>query len=140
MLVWGAMSFWGATVITNLLSAIPWIGQDIVQFVWGGFSVSSAPYIFKYMKTLLNAENTSLLELKYLLSKQNNSAGTPPLNVKIFNSRSQSAGVCELICSKPSSYIYGIRQFSSTASQRLHAKDMAWLVGFVEGDGWFTAK
>jgi ubiquinol-cytochrome c reductase cytochrome b subunit len=38
----GMMSLWGATVITNLLSAIPWIGQDFVQFVWGGFSVSNA--------------------------------------------------------------------------------------------------
>ena len=36
------MSLWGATVITNLMSAIPWIGQDIVEFIWGGFSVSNA--------------------------------------------------------------------------------------------------
>lgn len=39
---WGQMSFWGATVITNLLSAIPWIGKDFVLFVWGGFSVDNA--------------------------------------------------------------------------------------------------
>lgn len=91
------------------------------------------------MKTLLNAGNTSLLELKYLLSKQNKLNNVLiKNNVKIFNSRSQSAGVCKLICSKPFNYINGIRQFSSTASQRLHAKDMAWLVGFVEGDGWFS--
>ena len=36
------MSFWGATVITNLLSAIPVIGDDIVQWLWGGFSISNA--------------------------------------------------------------------------------------------------
>jgi ubiquinol-cytochrome c reductase cytochrome b subunit len=36
------MSLWGATVITNLLSAIPWIGQSLVEFIWGGFSVSNA--------------------------------------------------------------------------------------------------
>jgi ubiquinol-cytochrome c reductase cytochrome b subunit len=36
------MSLWGATVITNLMSAIPWIGQDIVEFIWGGFSVNNA--------------------------------------------------------------------------------------------------
>lgn len=42
VLPWGQMSFWGATVITNLLSAIPYIGTDIVQWVWGGFSVSNA--------------------------------------------------------------------------------------------------
>lgn len=35
------MSHWGATVITNLFSAIPWVGNDIVQFLWGGFSVSN---------------------------------------------------------------------------------------------------
>ncbi|KCV67185.1 cytochrome b (mitochondrion) [Fonticula alba] len=42
VLPWGQMSFWAATVITNMLSAIPWIGQDFVQFVWGGFSVDNA--------------------------------------------------------------------------------------------------
>ena len=42
VLPWGQMSFWGATVITNLLSAIPYFGIDIVQWVWGGFSVSNA--------------------------------------------------------------------------------------------------
>jgi ubiquinol-cytochrome c reductase cytochrome b subunit len=42
VLPYGQMSLWGATVITNLMSAIPWVGQDIVQFIWGGFSVNSA--------------------------------------------------------------------------------------------------
>jgi len=42
VLPYGQMSLWGATVITNMLSAIPWIGQDFVQFVWGGFSVNNA--------------------------------------------------------------------------------------------------
>jgi ubiquinol-cytochrome c reductase cytochrome b subunit len=42
VLPYGQMSLWGATVITNLISAIPWIGQDIVEFVWGGFSVNNA--------------------------------------------------------------------------------------------------
>jgi len=42
VLPWGQMSFWGATVITNMLSAIPWIGISLVEFVWGGFSVSNA--------------------------------------------------------------------------------------------------
>src|SRR5690348_16600345 len=39
VLPWGQMSFWGATVITNLFSAIPLIGQSIVTWLWGGFSV-----------------------------------------------------------------------------------------------------
>lgn len=41
VLPWGQMSFWGATVITNLFSAIPLIGKDIVEWLWGGFSVSN---------------------------------------------------------------------------------------------------
>nr|QOL00723.1 cytochrome b [Oxya adentata] len=42
VLPWGQMSFWGATVITNLLSAIPYLGADLVQWVWGGFAVDNA--------------------------------------------------------------------------------------------------
>nr|YP_009170392.1 cytochrome b [Conolophus subcristatus]ALE29390.1 cytochrome b [Conolophus subcristatus] len=42
VLPWGQMSFWGATVITNLLSAIPYIGTTLVEWVWGGFSVDNA--------------------------------------------------------------------------------------------------
>lgn len=42
VLPWGQMSFWGATVITNLFSAIPYIGTDLVQWIWGGFSVDNA--------------------------------------------------------------------------------------------------
>nr|BAC54977.1 cytochrome b [Corvus macrorhynchos]CCI51134.1 cytochrome b [Corvus macrorhynchos japonensis]CCI51180.1 cytochrome b [Corvus macrorhynchos japonensis]CCI51201.1 cytochrome b [Corvus macrorhynchos japonensis] len=41
VLPWGQMSFWGATVITNLLSAIPYIGQTLVEWLWGGFSVDN---------------------------------------------------------------------------------------------------
>nr|YP_010954847.1 cytochrome b [Hemisodorcus sinensis]WMW30232.1 cytochrome b [Hemisodorcus sinensis] len=42
VLPWGQMSFWGATVITNLLSAIPYVGSLIVQWLWGGFAVDNA--------------------------------------------------------------------------------------------------
>nr|YP_010288412.1 cytochrome b [Aleochara curtula]UKO31680.1 cytochrome b [Aleochara curtula] len=42
VLPWGQMSFWGATVITNLLSAIPYMGTEIVQWLWGGFAVDNA--------------------------------------------------------------------------------------------------
>nr|YP_010394896.1 apocytochrome b [Phytophthora aleatoria]DAZ89333.1 TPA_asm: apocytochrome b [Phytophthora aleatoria] len=41
VLPWGQMSFWGATVITNLFSAIPLIGKDIVDWLWGGFSINN---------------------------------------------------------------------------------------------------
>nr|BAM14910.1 cytochrome b [Caudacaecilia cf. asplenia BORN 9226]BAM14911.1 cytochrome b [Ichthyophiidae sp. BORN9227] len=42
VLPWGQMSFWGATVITNLLSATPYVGDTLVQWIWGGFSVDKA--------------------------------------------------------------------------------------------------
>lgn len=42
VLPWGQISFWGATVITNLFSAIPYIGTDLVQWIWGGFAVDNA--------------------------------------------------------------------------------------------------
>jgi ubiquinol-cytochrome c reductase cytochrome b subunit len=42
VLPWGQISFWGATVITNLLSAIPYVGKEVLQWVWGGFAVDNA--------------------------------------------------------------------------------------------------
>nr|AFP44050.1 cytochrome b [Phoenicolacerta laevis] len=42
VLPWGQMSFWGATVITNLLSAAPYVGETLVQWIWGGFAVDNA--------------------------------------------------------------------------------------------------
>jgi ubiquinol-cytochrome c reductase cytochrome b subunit len=42
VLPWGQISFWGATVITNLLSAVPYVGTILVQWVWGGFAVDNA--------------------------------------------------------------------------------------------------
>lgn len=42
VLPWGQISFWGATVITNLLSAIPYLGTSIVQWIWGGFAIDNA--------------------------------------------------------------------------------------------------
>lgn len=42
VLPWGQISFWGATVITNLLSAIPYLGNYLVQWIWGGFAIDNA--------------------------------------------------------------------------------------------------
>nr|YP_002971069.1 cytochrome b [Ilyocoris cimicoides]ACJ69519.1 cytochrome b [Ilyocoris cimicoides] len=42
VLPWGQMSFWGATVITNLLSAVPYLGSELVKWLWGGFSIDNA--------------------------------------------------------------------------------------------------
>nr|YP_009192126.1 cytochrome b [Granata lyrata]ALK03370.1 cytochrome b [Granata lyrata] len=45
VLPWGQMSFWGATVITNLFSAVPYVGKGLVQWMWGGFSVDNATLV-----------------------------------------------------------------------------------------------
>ena len=42
VLPWGQMSFWGATVITNLFSAVPIVGTSVVEWLWGGFAVDNA--------------------------------------------------------------------------------------------------
>jgi len=42
VLPWGQISFWGATVITNIFSAIPYVGQILVEWIWGGFAVDNA--------------------------------------------------------------------------------------------------
>nr|CRG62927.1 cytochrome b [Lacerta viridis guentherpetersi] len=42
VLPWGQMSFWGATVITNLLSAMPYVGTTLVEWIWGGFAIDNA--------------------------------------------------------------------------------------------------
>nr|YP_009370743.1 apocytochrome b [Eukaryota sp. BB2]AQL10469.1 apocytochrome b [Eukaryota sp. BB2] len=42
VLPWGQMSFWGATVITNFVTVIPFVGKDIVTWLWGGFSINNA--------------------------------------------------------------------------------------------------
>lgn len=42
VLPWGQISFWGATVITSLVTAVPFIGEDIAYWIWGGFSINNA--------------------------------------------------------------------------------------------------
>nr|YP_010535517.1 cytochrome b [Ornithodoros compactus]QLD97217.1 cytochrome b [Ornithodoros compactus]QLD97230.1 cytochrome b [Ornithodoros compactus]UYB78273.1 cytochrome b [Ornithodoros compactus] len=61
VLPWGQMSFWGATVITNLLSAIPYMGTSITHWIWGGFSVDNPTltrfftlhFLFPFILTML---------------------------------------------------------------------------------------
>nr|YP_002907490.1 cytochrome b [Papyrocranus congoensis]BAB19304.1 cytochrome b [Papyrocranus sp. Nagoya University]BAH58973.1 cytochrome b [Papyrocranus congoensis] len=69
VLPWGQMSFWGATVITNLLSAIPYIGDMLVQWIWGGFSVDNATltrfFAFHFLFPFLIAAAT-ILHLLFL--------------------------------------------------------------------------
>nr|AGB14529.1 cytochrome b [Pelophylax fukienensis] len=69
VLPWGQMSFWGATVITNLLSAAPYIGPDLVQWIWGGFSVDNATltrfFTFHFILPFIIAA-TSMIHLLFL--------------------------------------------------------------------------
>ena len=123
VLPYGQMSLWGATVITNLISAIPWIGQDIVEFIWGGLYTDEPQYGDVLLKILLNAGKSPILGFAYdllfwifLLF----------IGVKIAMTGGKSAGVRSL--------------HTSEASQRLHAGDLtyAYLVGLFEGNGFFT--
>ena len=67
VLPYGQMSLWGATVITNLLSAIPIIGKDLVELVWGGLYIDEPYYCYNLVikKILLNAGNSPNLEITY---------------------------------------------------------------------------
>ncbi len=121
VLPYGQMSLWGATVITNLMSAIPWIGQDIVEFLWGGLSqllIEEPNNSDVVQQILLNAGISPILVLGYVC--------VICMDVKKPKSRGQSAGVRELS--------------TLEAPQRLNAENLnyAYLVGLFEGDGFFT--
>ena len=115
------MSLWGATVITNMMSAIPWIGQDVVEFLWGGLNTDEPHYGDVMLKILLNAGKSSILGFAYVLCLI-----LLVTYVKIAMTRRQSAGVRSIS--------------TSEASQRLNAGDLlyAYLVGLYEGDGYFS--
>nr|AFU06462.1 cytochrome b [Belonesox belizanus] len=69
VLPWGQMSFWGATVITNLLSAVPYMGNSLVQWIWGGFSVDNATltrfFAFHFLFPFI-AAGTTIVHLIFL--------------------------------------------------------------------------
>nr|BAJ54505.1 cytochrome b [Mormyrops anguilloides] len=79
VLPWGQMSFWGATVITNLLSAVPYIGDALVQWIWGGFSVDNATltrfFAFHFLFPFVIAGATILHLLFLHETGSNNPAG-----------------------------------------------------------------
>nr|WKY18617.1 cytochrome b [Jonas distinctus] len=79
VLPWGQMSFWGATVITNLFSAIPYIGSDLVQWIWGGFSVDNPTltrfFTFHFMLPFILAAATMVHILFLHQSGANNPLG-----------------------------------------------------------------
>nr|AJG41810.1 cytochrome b [Odontobutis potamophila] len=79
VLPWGQMSFWGATVITNLLSAIPYVGNSLVQWIWGGFSVDNATptrfFAFHFLLPFIIAAATVLHPLFLHETGSNNPTG-----------------------------------------------------------------
>nr|BAO84980.1 cytochrome b [Rhodeus notatus]BAO84996.1 cytochrome b [Rhodeus notatus] len=79
VLPWGQMSFWGATVITNLLSAVPYMGNALVQWIWGGFSVDNATltrfFAFHFLLPFAVAAATILHLLFLHETGSNNPAG-----------------------------------------------------------------
>jgi len=104
------------------MSAIPWIGQDIVEFLWGGFSVlyCEAPFSCEVkLQILLIAGISCISIVGYVLYSLN-------IDVKKPTILGQSAGVKEFIAPE--------------APQRLNAEDLkfAYFVGLIEGDGYFS--
>jgi len=81
VLPYGQMSLWGATVITNLMSAIPWLGQEIVQFIWGGFSVNNATLNRFFSLHYLLPFILAVLVLLHLISLHDKAGSGNPLGI-----------------------------------------------------------
>ncbi len=81
VLPYGQMSLWGATVITNLISAIPWVGQDIVEFIWGGFSVNNATLNRFFALHYLLPFILAALVLMHLIALHDTAGSSNPLGV-----------------------------------------------------------
>ena len=81
------MSLWGATVITNLMSAIPWLGQDIVEFLWGGFSVNNATLNRFFALHFLLPFILAALVLMHLIALHGSAGSGNPLGISPNNDR-----------------------------------------------------
>jgi len=86
VLPWGQMSFWGATVITNLFSAIPLVGEPIVTWLWGGYSVGNPTlnrfFSLHYLLPFVIAGVVVLHVWALHVAGQNNPAGVEPKTEK----------------------------------------------------------
>jgi ubiquinol-cytochrome c reductase cytochrome b/c1 subunit len=86
VLPWGQMSFWGATVITNLFSAIPYFGESIVTLLWGGYSVGNPTlnrfFSLHYLLPFVIAGVVVLHIWALHVAGQNNPAGVEPKTEK----------------------------------------------------------
>ena len=81
VLPWGQMSFWGATVITNLFSAIPVVGESIVQWLWGGYSVDNPTlnrfFVLHFLMPFLIVGIVLLHLMALQTTGSNNPSGVP---------------------------------------------------------------
>jgi ubiquinol-cytochrome c reductase cytochrome b/c1 subunit len=86
VLVWGQMSFWAATVITNLFSAIPVIGESVVTWLWGGYAVGNPTlgrfYSLHYLLPFVIAGVVVLHVWALHMVGQNNPTGVEPKSEK----------------------------------------------------------
>ena len=86
VLPWGQMSFWGATVITNLFSAIPYVGDSIVTLLWGGYAVGNPTlnrfFSLHYLLPFVIAGVVVLHVWALHVAGQNNPAGVEPKTEK----------------------------------------------------------
>ena len=81
------MSLWGATVITNLMSAIPWVGQDIVEFIWGGFSVNNATLNRFFALHFVLPFVLAALALMHLIALHDSAGSGNPLGISANSDR-----------------------------------------------------
>ncbi|KAM4054272.1 apocytochrome b (mitochondrion) [Hirsutella rhossiliensis] len=87
VLPYGQMSLWGATVITNLISAIPWIGQDVVDVIWGGFSVNNATLNRFFALHFVLPFVLAALVLMHLIAVHDSAGASNPLGVPGYYDR-----------------------------------------------------
>nr|QVV23922.1 apocytochrome b [Trichoderma cornu-damae] len=87
VLPYGQMSLWGATVITNLISAIPWIGQDVVEFIWGGCSVNNATLNRFFALHFVLPFVLAALALMHLIAVHDTAGASNPLGVPGYYDR-----------------------------------------------------
>jgi len=87
VLPWGQIRFWGATVITSLLSAIPYVGENLVQWIWGGFAIDNATltrfFTFHFLLPFIISGMTMLHILFLHQTGSNNPLGMKSSTAKI---------------------------------------------------------
>ena len=77
VLPWGQISYWGATVITNLISAIPFIGNIVVEWIWGGFSINNATLNRFYSFHIILPSIITLIVIIHLITLHKTGSNNP---------------------------------------------------------------